>query len=186
MNRPSFQLMFAAAGVLLLAGSLTAQQTPAAPPAQGAAGQGRQGGAAGGGRAGGAPAGFQNLTVLPRDMPQPQFIAMMQGFEVALGVTCEHCHVYFGRGAMNDFASDAKQAKKTARLMMLAARDFNAKLTPADLGKPAANITAVACGTCHRGKAIPDYVQPQVQDLGGPPPTRGGGVPPAGGRQGGN
>src|SRR6188508_2764443 len=125
MNRTSFQLMFAAAGVLLLAGSLTAQQqgqaapaAPAAPPAQGAAGQGRQGGA-GGARAGGAPAGFQNVLVLPRDIPQAQLIAVMRAFESALGVTCEHCHVYFGQGnAMNNMGSDDKPAKKTARLMM--------------------------------------------------------------------
>ena len=76
---------------------------------------------------------------------------------------------------MGNRGADDKQAKKTARIMMLAARDFNAKLTPADLGKEAANITPVMCGTCHRGKAIPDWVQP-------PPPARGGGAAPAGGR----
>lgn len=178
----SFMWVASAMGVLLFAATLAAQQGQAqgaqpAAPAQGgqpAADGGRaQGAGAGGARAGGGGRGFTNLTVLPRDIPQPQLIALMQGFEAALGVTCEHCHVFLGQGnPMNNMASDDKQAKKTARLMLLAARDFNAKLTPADLGKQAANITPVMCGTCHRGKAIPDYVQP-------PPPARGGGAAPA-------
>ena len=174
-------------GVFLFAVTL-ATQGQAQQQGQGAqaAPQGQQQGQGGGGRDGGAPAqggrqgggrGFTNLTVLPANMPAPQVIQLMQGFEAALGVTCEHCHVFFGQGnAMNDMASDDKQPKKTARVMMLAARDFQAKLTPADLGKQdAADVGAVMCGTCHRGKAVPDWVQP-------PPPARGGG---AGGRQGG-
>jgi hypothetical protein len=178
MNRTSFQLMLAAAGVLLLAGSLTAQQAPAAP-AQGA-GQGRQGGGApaGGARAGGAPAGFQNLQVLPRDIPQAQLIAVMRAFESALGVTCEHCHVFFGQGnAMNNLASDDKAPKKTARLMMGLVRDFNAKLI-SDVGKPVAQLTQVQCGTCHRGSAIPKYEAP-------PAPAAAPAGPGGGGRQGG-
>ena len=169
--------MFAAAGVLLLAGSLTAQQ---APPAQGAApaqGQGaRQGGAAAGGaRQGGAPAD-RNLTVLPRDIPQPQLIAVMRAFESALGVTCDHCHVFLGQGnPMNNMASDDKPAKKTARLMMQGVRDFNAKLI-ADSGKPVAQLTQAQCGMCHRGSAIPKYEAPA------PPPAA---APAPGGRQGG-
>jgi hypothetical protein len=175
MNRRSFKLIFIAAGVLLLAGSLGAQQQ-----GQGAApqGQGRQGGAAAPGRQGGAPAGFQNLTVLPRDIPQPQLIAVMRAFESSLGVTCEHCHVYFGQGnAMNNLASDDKPAKKTARVMMLAVRDFNAKLL-SDLGKPAAQVTQAQCGTCHRGQAVPKYEAPAAPAAA---PAGGGG----GGRQGG-
>lgn len=175
-------------GVFLFAVTL-ATQGQAQQQGQGgqqAAPQGQQQGQGGGGRDGGAPAqggrqgggrGFTNLTVLPANMPAPQLIQLMQGFEAALGVTCEHCHVFFGQGnAMNDMASDDKQPKKTARVMMLAARDFQAKLTPEAVGKEgAADVGAVMCGTCHRGKAVPDWVQP-------PPPARGGG---AGGRQGG-
>jgi hypothetical protein len=129
------------------------------------------------------------LTVLPRDMAQPQLIQVMQGFELALGVTCEHCHVFFGPGnAMNNMASDEKQPKKVARVMMVMARDANAKLTAsaADFGKPAAQIAPVMCGTCHRGKAIPDYVAPPLPVA---PPRGGGpagGAAPAGGARGNN
>jgi len=55
---------------------------------------------------------------------------------------------------MNDFASDNKQAKKTARTMMLMARDINSKLG-VELGKPANQVTQVQCVTCHRGLPIP-------------------------------
>ena len=195
----SFRWATGAMGVLLFVATLGAQApaqqgqgAPAAPaqgqrqggaaPAAGAPARGQGGAPAG--RAGGGGRGFTNLKVLPADIAQPQLIQIMQGFEGALGVTCEHCHVYFGPGnAMNNLAADDKQAKKTARVMLLMARDANAKLiaSAADLGKPAASITPVMCGTCHRGKAVPDYVQP-------PPPAaapRGGGAAPAGGGAGG-
>jgi len=184
MNRNSFQMMFAAAGVVLLAASIAAQQGQAQGQqggGQGAAAQGGRQGGAGGGRAGGAGGGFQNVTVLPRDIPQAQLIAVMRAFESALGVTCEHCHVYFGQGnPMNNLASDDKPAKKTARLMMLAARDFNAKLI-SDSGKPVAQLTQVQCGTCHRGSAIPKYEAPPAPAA----PAGPGGGRQGGGRQGG-
>lgn len=174
----SFKWAVGAVGVLLFAATMSVQGQQQAPPAAPAApAQGQAAGPAAG-RQGGGGRGFTNLAVLPANIPQPQLIQVMQGFEAALGVTCEHCHVYFGQGnAMNDTASDDKQAKKTARVMMLQARDFNAKLAT-DIGKPAADVTQVMCGTCHRGKAIPDYVQP-------PPPARGGGPAGAGGQGGG-
>lgn len=172
MNRNSFKLIWAAAGILLLAASVSAQQQ-----GQGGAAQGRQGGAGGGGRQGGAPAGYQNLQVLPRDIPNAQLVAVMQAFESALGVTCEHCHVFLGRGnPMNNLASDDKPAKKVARTMMLAVRDFNAKLI-SDVGKPAAQLTQAQCGTCHRGSAIPKYEAP--------PAPAAAPAGPGGGRQGG-
>jgi hypothetical protein len=187
MNRNSIQLLLAGAGVLLLAASISAQQQGQAQGgrqggAQGAAqGQGRQGGGGAGGRGGGAPAGFQNLQVLPRDIPQPQLIAVMRAFESALGVTCEHCHVFFGPGnAMNNMGSDDKAPKKTARVMMLAVRDFNAKLI-ADVGKPQAQLTQAQCGMCHRGSAIPKYEAPPAPAA----PAAPGGGRQGGGRQGG-
>jgi hypothetical protein len=53
-----------------------------------------------------------------------------------------------------DFASDEKQQKKTARVMMKMVGEINAKLG-SELGKPAADVTQVQCITCHRGSAIP-------------------------------
>ena len=51
-------------------------------------------------------------------------------------------------------ASDEKPTKKTARQMMVFARELNEKL-PAVVGKAANDTTRVGCATCHRGVAIP-------------------------------
>ena len=85
----------------------------------------------------------------------------MQQFTMGLGVMCEHCHVpqagaqpgANGQIPM-DFASDDKQEKKTARVMMKMVMDINARLG-SELGKPAASVVQVQCMTCHRGSAIP-------------------------------
>lgn len=122
----------------LLAASASAQ-TPAQPPA--------------GQRAGGPPAP-SNLQVLPKDMPRDQLLAAMQQFTQALGVQCNYCHVQEGRGGRNDMASDEKPTKKTARQMIVFARELNEKL-PTVVGKAANDTTRVSCTTCHRGVAIP-------------------------------
>jgi tetratricopeptide (TPR) repeat protein len=84
----------------------------------------------------------KNTQILDKNMPGPQLIQIMQGFNAALGVTCNHCHTFVGpQNPMNDFVSDAKPTKKTARTMMLMTRDLNARLD-AELGKPQAEITA--------------------------------------------
>jgi tetratricopeptide (TPR) repeat protein len=51
-------------------------------------------------------------------------------------------------------ASDEKPMKKTARQMMVFARELNEKL-PGVVGKPANEATRVGCVTCHRGVAVP-------------------------------
>jgi predicted Zn-dependent protease len=127
---------------LFVATSAFAQQPPpgGAPPA---AGQ----------RAGGPPP-MTNLQIIPKDAPREQVIATMQSIAGALGVQCNYCHVMEGRGGRNDMASDEKPAKKTARQMMVFARELNEKL-PAVVGKAGNETTRVGCMTCHRGVAIP-------------------------------
>ena len=114
-----------------------AQTAPAQPP------QGR-----------GGPPAPSNLQILPKDMPREQLITTMQAFATALGVQCNYCHVQEGRGGRNDMASDEKPAKKTARQMMVFARELNERL-PAVVGKTGNDTTRVGCITCHRGLAIP-------------------------------
>ncbi len=115
--------------------------------------------APGGQRAGGPPAP-SNLQVMPKDTSREQVLTTMQAFTSALGVQCNYCHVQEGRGGRNDMASDEKPTKKTARQMMLFARELNEKL-PTVVGKSAAETTRVGCGTCHRGVPIPK----QITDL---------------------
>ena len=151
-------------GVVLLTMSIVSAQERGA--GQGDA-RGRGAGAAGGGGGQGAgrgPAAPTNLQVLPKDMAGPQVVQIMQAFAAALGVQCAYCHVTAaGPGTMNDFASDVKPPKKTARVMMLMARDVNAKLGM-ELGRPAAEVTQVQCVTCHRGLPVPKQLVDIVAD----------------------
>lgn len=157
-----------AVGMYVLSISIVSAQAPAQ-------GQGRAGGAApqGAGRGQQQPEPT-NLQVLPKEMTRAQVIPIMQAFAAGLGVACGHCHVTAqdapaagaragGPPAANDFASDAKPAKKAARTMMLMARDINSKLG-AEMGKPAAEVTQVQCVTCHRGVVIPRQLVDIVAD----------------------
>lgn len=110
---------------------------------------------------GGPPPQPQNLQIYPSDIDFQQLIMTMRGFAMALGVDCGHCHVWEGPGNPdNDMASDAKPTKATARNMIRMARQINATLRE-NIDKPADQITAVRCATCHRGSAIPTLEEPQ-------------------------
>jgi tetratricopeptide (TPR) repeat protein len=114
--------------------------------------------AAGAGQRAGGPPAPSNLQVMPKDIPRDQLIAGMQNIAQALGVQCNYCHVQEGRGGRNDMASDEKPTKKTARQMMIFARELNDKL-PAAIGKAPNETTRVGCMTCHRGLPIPETLQ---------------------------
>jgi hypothetical protein len=141
-------------GIIVLTGSIVAGQAPAG---------------GGGQRAGGAPpAPMKNLQVLPKDMPQPEVVAIMRAFNAALGVNCNHCHIWTKPGdPSNDMAADTKVEKTVARVMMQMTNDTNTRLA-ASIKKPADQIAKVECATCHRGVAIPVTPPPP------PPPARGG------------
>src|SRR5262245_35141017 len=127
---------------------LAAQQAAGQPP------QGAQGGQ------GGAQPNLTpptNLQVLPKDMSRPDVVAIMRGFNAALGVQCNYCHVMEGRGGRNDMAADEKPQKNTARLMLRMTNTVNQQLTAA-INKP--DLEKVECGTCHRGAAIPAKFEP--------------------------
>jgi hypothetical protein len=88
-----------------------------------------QGGAPGaaGGR-GQAPPSPQNLQVLSKDISREELIATMRGYTAGLGVQCNYCHVQEGRGGRNDFATDEKAPKKTARVMITMMNHVNETL----------------------------------------------------------
>ena len=134
---------------------LVSAQAPAPAGQAPQAGQGR----------GAPPPPPTNLQFFPKDISRAELIATMQAFNQALGVGCDHCHMFQQWSPTNDMASDAKQPKKTARLMLAMTRDVNAKLG-AELGKPAAEITRVGCATCHRGVPIPKQLVDIVTDTG--------------------
>ena len=151
------RLVVSTVGIVVFTSSLVAAQTPAPAPA------------GGGQRAGGPPAPMKNLQVLPKDMPQPQVVAMMRIFNAALGVECGHCHVWTKPGdPTNDMAADTKVQKTVARVMMQMTSEINTKLA-ASIKKPADQIAKVECATCHQGAAIPVAPAPPP-----PVPARGG------------
>ena len=123
--------------MLVLAHSAAAQQ-PAAGAAQ-------------------TPPAPRNLQILK---PQ-EVLPAMRAFSGALGVQCGYCHVM---EPARDMASDDKQTKKTARVMLQMVGHINDMLA-SGIGKPAAEVTKVQCATCHRGKAIPE-----TPELAPPPP----------------
>jgi tetratricopeptide (TPR) repeat protein len=100
------------------------------------------------------PEKFTNLKVLPKDISRQELQSTMRGFAFALNVRCEHCHVEKAGGKKfeMDFASDDKEAKKTARVMleMVAAinRDYISKVTKTP-------PIQVQCVTCHHGLTQP-------------------------------
>jgi hypothetical protein len=102
------------------------------------------------------PAGeaFKNVQLL-KDLPAGQFFGVMQSISASLGVECNFCHV------QNDFASDDKPEKKTARSMMTMVKSINQQFFD---GK-----AEVRCYTCHHGAAEP-VSKPPAKDAPGAAP----------------
>jgi photosynthetic reaction center cytochrome c subunit len=100
-----------------------------------------------------------NLKVLPPDTEPRALIMMMRGFTQALGVRCQHCHVYQGDDPNDltkfNFASDDKAAKATARTMLRMVLAINGDhLKDVGAARPAGEAK-VTCYTCHRGETRP-------------------------------
>lgn len=131
----------------------------------------------------------ENLEVLPDDTGPDRLRAVMQHFTDALGVRCSHCHTGEGDLSTWDFASDEKEHKEAARVMMRMVRAINqdhlAELEEgeshshaegeaghdhehgADAGLLEGHVT---CTTCHRGteepRMIEDIVAGTVREAG--------------------
>ncbi len=103
------------------------------------------------------PEEFHNLKVLPKDISKDELIETMRGFSMGLGVRCLYCHVGSEEAKSvwdNDFVSDDKPAKQTARMMMQMMREINRSHLP-KLDKPATELLKVSCATCHRRQTRP-------------------------------
>jgi tetratricopeptide (TPR) repeat protein len=104
------------------------------------------------------PEKFDNLQVLPKDVPRGELVQRMREFSFALGVRCEHCHTEPAEGVINRYASDARPAKTQARAMLRMVATINGTLL-AQLPSHASPPVTVACVTCHRGLALPKTLQ---------------------------
>lgn len=90
--------------------------------------------------------GFKNLKILPQNISKDSLMNLMEGYNKALGVKCNHCHV------MLDKSSDKKHEKEVARHMIQFTNELNAKEF-APIGEKYKN--AIECATCHRGSTKP-------------------------------
>jgi tetratricopeptide (TPR) repeat protein len=107
------------------------------------------------------PEKFENLQVLPKDIPRDTLLRIMRGFTQALGQRCDFCHVPRegaapgpnGQPQMN-FPADDKAEKKNARVMIRMVQNINGDHLPR-LAERADPPLAVQCITCHRGLALP-------------------------------
>ncbi len=110
------------------------------------------------------PEKFENLQVLPRDVPRAQLVQRMREFSFALGVRCEHCHAEASPGVTNRYASDALRAKQQARGMMRMLSAINGTLLT-QLPSHATPAVTVDCVTCHRGLALPKTLQTTLLEV---------------------
>jgi len=110
------------------------------------------------------PDKFTNLKVLPKDIGKQQLMDVMRGFSGALGVRCTHCHEGKTEGSLQDvdFASDALEPKRVARVMMKMTEEINTKELPAT-GRQ--ELTRVRCVTCHRGITDPQPLDRMLASL---------------------
>ncbi len=92
---------------------------------------------------------FKNVKTNLKTMPASAFIDQMRYFAWALGKDCQFCHV------QDDFASDEKQEKKTARDMIQMTANIDANNFK--------NRPEVQCFTCHEMHTHP-LAYPQFAD----------------------
>jgi hypothetical protein len=106
------------------------------------------------------PEKFENLQVLPAGIARDSLVQIMRGFSFALGVRCQHCHAG-GDGvsfAGVSFASDDKQAKRTARFMLRMVDSLNRIVLAALPGRSDPPVV-MQCVTCHRGLSKPTTLE---------------------------
>ncbi len=85
----------------------------------------------------------RNLQVLTQIESKEELQKMMEGIADALGVKCNHCH------NVRNYASDEKETKKKARVMMKMVMTINRDF----INWKGAN--KINCYICHRGQAKP-------------------------------
>ena len=106
--------------------------------------------------------------MLPKDLTGQQVHEIMEGYAGALGQHCNYCHAADpknvgpnGRPRLN-FASDDKDEKKMARVMIAMTEDINTNYVKkvAAMDKMPEMAPPVTCGTCHQGHEDPPEFKP--------------------------
>lgn len=89
---------------------------------------------------------------------------VMRGFNDALGVRCNHCHVGEAGKPLDtyDFASDENPNKDKARAMLRMLASINDQLKKIEPGGP--HRVNMWCQTCHRGQPRPLTLGEELSD----------------------
>jgi len=103
------------------------------------------------------PDEFENLKVLPKDISKRDLVNIMRQFAGALGKRCNYCHVGENPASLEgyDFASDEKEPKRVARIMMNMTGEINNTHLP-ELKRD--SVIRVRCITCHHGVDEPETI----------------------------
>jgi len=104
------------------------------------------------------PDEFTNLKVLSKDISKQELMGTMRGYASALDVACNHCHVGEDPDSLEgyDFASDEKETKRVARVMIGMTTEINNSFMPkTEREEP----VEVSCATCHRGVQRPEPIE---------------------------
>ena len=110
------------------------------------------------------PDEFTNLKMLPKDISKRELVKIMRSWSGALGARCSYCHVAEDPTdlATFDFASDDKEEKRAAHVMIEMAGEINAvHLSKLEHGGEA----RVRCITCHHGVPKPETIDNVVADV---------------------
>lgn len=103
------------------------------------------------------PAGeFKNLQVLPKNIRPDSLDKIMSGFNEQLGVDCGFCHFHDKKGDSLILEKDGKPEKDITRNMMRMTMDINKNYFQFNEEVTAAQVQAVTCYTCHKGKPMPE------------------------------
>ena len=106
------------------------------------------------------PDKFTNLQVLPKDTSKADLQSTMRKFAFALNVRCPYCHMEKEDKTI-DFASDDKQNKKTARIMLQMVATINHDYVGKIEEAPPAHVE---CVTCHHGITKPRTLNAVLAD----------------------
>ena len=110
------------------------------------------------------PTEFENLRVLPEDIPRDSLIQLMRSFSFATGLRCEGCHVMGEGGSFRGarFHLDDKLSKRKARFMLRMVDRLNDEILPdlPDRDRPALRVE---CKTCHRGQQKPHLLRTELR-----------------------
>lgn len=102
------------------------------------------------------PDEFTNLKLLDKEIGKRELVGVMRDWAGGLGVRCNHCHVGPDNLEGMDFATDEKETKRAARVMLEMSRAINRQYVGSwEEGEEGQNHQTVSCFTCHRGQPKP-------------------------------